>query len=275
MDPQAAAQAAPTGRSRSLERLLPAGPSAPIPELIEWMGMWEREQCDRPRPHVRLNMVSSLDGRATLRGHSAPLSDPYDRELFHALRVPVDAVLVGAGTVRAERYGRLLPDAGQRRERLARGLPEEPLACIVSGRLELDEDIGLLQEPSARVVLMTSSSASLPAAAAQVEYLREPGGGRVQLARALAELRVRYDVRSVVCEGGPHLARELLAEGLVDELLLTLSPLLAGGEPAGGEALRILAGEELEQPCRVELAGVLRGESTLFLRYAVVSAERV
>jgi riboflavin biosynthesis pyrimidine reductase len=82
-------------------------------------------------------------------------------------------------------------------------------------------------------------------------------------------------VRCVLCEGGPHLARELFAAGLVDELFLTLSPLLAGGEPAGGEALRILAGGELQPPRSLELTGVLRGESALFLRYAVVSDERV
>jgi riboflavin-specific deaminase-like protein len=260
---------------RELERLLPAGPSAPIPELVEWLGLWERPADQRARPHVMLNLVATLDGRATLGGHSDPLSNPYDRELFHALRAPADAVLVGAGTVRAERYGRLLREERYRRERLARGLAEEPLACIVSGRLALSEDIGLLSEPSARVVVVTSSAASLPAAKAQVEYIRQAGGGKLDLGRALAELRLRYEVRCVLCEGGPHLARELFAAGLVDELFLTLSPLLAGGEPAGGEALRILAGGELQPPRSLELTGVLRGESALFLRYAVVSDERV
>jgi len=258
-----------------LERLLPGGPSAPIPELVEWMGLWERPQDGRARPRVLLNMVSTLDGRATLCGHSGPLSNPYDRELFHALRAPVDAVLVGAGTVRTEHYGRLLREERYRRERLARGLPEEPLACIVSGRLALPQEIGLLQEPSARVVLITSSAASLPAAEAQVEYLRQAAAGKLDLSRALLELRARYDVRSVLCEGGPHLARELFGAGLVDELFLTLSPLLAGGEPSGGEAMRILAGEELQPPCRLELVSLMRGSSTLFLRYAVVSEERV
>jgi riboflavin-specific deaminase-like protein len=235
------------------------------------MGLWERPDPAPTRPRVLLNMVSTLDGRATLAEHSGPLSNPYDRELFHALRAPVDAVLVGAGTVRSEHYGRMLREERFRRERLARGLPEEPLACIVSGRLALPEEIGLLQEPSARVVIVTASQASLPAARAQIEYLREPLGGMCDLSRALAELGARHDVRSVLCEGGPHLARELFASGLVDELFLTLAPLVAGGEPSGGEALRILAGEELPEPRALRLVSLMRGGSALFLRYAVVS----
>jgi riboflavin biosynthesis pyrimidine reductase len=73
----------------------------------------------------------------------------------------------------------------------------------------------------------------------------------------------------VLCEGGPHLARQLLGAGLVDELFLSLSPMLAGGEPAGGEALRILAGTELEPPVGLELLDVLSSDSYLFLRYGV------
>jgi riboflavin-specific deaminase-like protein len=237
--------------------------------------MWERPAEDRPRPRVILNMICTLDGRATLEGHSGPISDPADRAFFHALRTPVDAVLVGAGTVRSERYGRMIRNPDGRRERLARGLPEEPLACIVSGRLSLPEDIGLLREPDARVLVMTSSRASLPASGAQVDYLRELGGGSIDLVRALGELRARYGARTVLCEGGPHLARELFAADLVDELLLSVSPLLAGGEPAGGEALRILAGAQLEPPRRMALAGILRAGSYLFLRYEAASAVRV
>ena len=125
------------------------------------------------------------------------------------------------------------------------------------------------------MVVLTASMASLPPVAAQVEYLRPPRDGRLDLPAALAELRLRYDVRSLLCEGGPHLARELLAENLVDELFLSLSPLLAGGEPMAGEALRILAGLELEPPVALELTGVLREGSWLFLRYRVASEERV
>ena len=260
---------------RRLERLLPSGPPATVEELVRWMGLWERPASARARPHVMLNMVSTLDGRAALSGHSGPISSEADRELFHGLRAAVDGVLVGAGTIRAEHYGPIIRDQDVRGQRLARGMPEEPLACIVSGRLELPTDIGLLQSETSRVLVLTPSMASLPPVAAQVEYLRAERDGRLDLPAALDELGQRHDVRSLLCEGGPHLARELLAEGLVDELFLSLSPLLAAGEPMAGEALRILAGLELEPPVAVELTGILRDGSWLFLRYSLASEERV
>ena len=83
-------------------------------------------------------MVSTADGRRHARRALRPLSGPADRALFHALRLAVDAVMAGAATVRVERYGRIVPDASRRQSRVARGLREEPLACIVSGRLALE-----------------------------------------------------------------------------------------------------------------------------------------
>ena len=236
--------------------------------------MWERTAAAASRPRVLLNMVSTADGRATIDGRSGALGGPADRALFHGLRSAVDGVLVGAGTVRMEHYGRIIKEESQRRLRLQRGLEQEPLACIVSGRMALDEDTPLLQEPMARVVMVTASEASLPACPAQVDYVRSTGG-RLDLHRSLAELYERFSIRTLLCEGGPHLARELLAEGLVDELFLSLSPLLAGGEPVGGEALRILAGAELQPPAELELISVLSYDSCLFLRYGVSARARV
>ena len=88
----------------------------------------------------------------------------------------------------------------------------------------------------------------------------------------MAELRERFGVRTLLCEGGPHLNAQLLAAGLVDELFLSLAPKLAGGDPAaGGEALRILAGTELSPPVELELLSALEHDSHLFLRYRVKS----
>jgi riboflavin biosynthesis pyrimidine reductase len=216
-----------------------------------------------------LNMVSTVDGRATIAGRSRALGNPADRNLFHALRGVVDAVMAGAGTVRVERYGRLIPDQARRRRRLELGLSEEPLACIVSGRLSLPADIPLLADPAARVVVVTSSQASLPHGGAQIDYIRSRRDGLLDLRTALAELHDRLGVRTLLCEGGPHLNAELLSAGLVDELFLTLSARLAGGEETTGEGLRILAGPEFSEPLELELLGVLKSESHLFLRYGV------
>jgi riboflavin biosynthesis pyrimidine reductase len=252
-----------------LKRLLPPGEPATVAEILEELGLWERPVAAPGWTRVMLNMISTADGRATVGGRSGPISDRADRALFHGLRSAVDAVLVGAGTVRAERYGRIIPDALRRQERQRRGLSEEPLACIVSERLALDADVPLLGEPSARVAILTASAASLPASPAHVDYIRAARDGALDLATALAELRERFAVHSLLCEGGPHLAGQLLAGGLVDELFLSLAPLLAGGDPPGEQALRILAGGELEPPVELKLLGALDSGSHLFLRYGV------
>jgi riboflavin biosynthesis pyrimidine reductase len=255
--------------------LLPALDPGTAEQIVEGLGLWDRHAAPAERPRVLLNMVSTVDGRATIAGRSGPITGPADRELFHALRTPVDAVMAGAGTMRTERYGRLVRDEARRRRRQERGLSEEPLACIVSATLALPPDLPLLGEPQANVVVLTPSEASLPASAARVEYVRGPADGELDLPAALSELRSRYGVELLLCEGGPHLNCRLLAAGLVDELFLSLSPMLAGGEPPDGEALRILAGEEFDEPLEMHLMGVLEHDSHLFLRYRVSARERV
>ncbi|HLL92889.1 MAG TPA: dihydrofolate reductase family protein [Solirubrobacteraceae bacterium] len=265
-DPQPSAQASP-----ALAPLLPPGPAAGAEQVVEDWGLWRRNDSHSERPRVMLNMVSTVDGRASLDGRSAPLSSSADRALFHALRTPVDAVLVGAGTVRTERYGRIVRDNASCQARLARGLPAQPLACIVSGRVALGADIPLLADPDARVAIVTGSSNRLPEGArAQLEYVRaRRDGGLLDLPAALAQLRERFDVRTLLCEGGPHLAGELFAGGLVDELFLSISPTLAGDPQGDTRALRILAGTQLRPRVDLQLLGALHSGSHLFLRYGV------
>jgi riboflavin-specific deaminase-like protein len=262
--------ARPTTRAPSrLQRLLPPGAPASAEDIVDELALSRRDEPPAGRPFVMLNMVSTADGRASLQGRSAPLSSSADRELFHALRTPVDAVLVGAGTVRTERYRRIIRDEDARRARLARGLPAEPLACIVSGRLALGADIPLLADPEARVVIVTHSDQSLPSGGAPLEYVRAERDGLLDLPAALVQLRERFDVRTLLCEGGPHLADQLFAAGLVDELFLSLSPTLAGGAEGDVHAPRILAGEELLPPVELRLLSALHSDSHLFLRYGV------
>jgi riboflavin-specific deaminase-like protein len=238
-------------------------------EFVEQLDFASRASAVRLRPYVILNMISTVDGRASIGGRSGAIGGRADRVLFHALRARVDGVMAGAGTVRVERYGRIIASEAGRSQRLQRGLSEEPLACIVSGRLALPADIPLLADPAAHVAILTPSAASVTGAAAQIDYIRAERDGRLDLPRALAELSERFAVRTLLCEGGPHLNVELLQAGLVDELFLSLAPKLAGGEDVTGESLRILAGGEFEQPLELELLTVLENESHLFLRYAV------
>ncbi|HEY2141963.1 MAG TPA: dihydrofolate reductase family protein [Solirubrobacteraceae bacterium] len=284
MDAAADPDRSPPSEPFTLNRLLPPAPPATVAAIVEGLGLHvssSRAHAGSPlvipseRPYLMLNMVSTVDGRATVAGRSGPIGNRADRELFHGLRAAVDAVMAGAGTVRVERYGRIVPDPSRRRLRLERGLSEEPLACIVSGRLDLPPDLPLLAEPAARVAIVTPSAASLTESAAHVDYVRGGRDGQLDLALAMAELRERFQVRTLLCEGGPHLNSHLLAAGLVDELFLCLSPKLAGGDLSAAETpLRILSGMELEPPVELELVSVLESDdSTLFLRYRVKRPE--
>jgi riboflavin biosynthesis pyrimidine reductase len=272
-DDQRAAEAA----GEKLRGLMPVAESASAGEVVERLGLWQRPLAGAApgRPHVILNMISTADGRATIGGRSGSISGPADRGLFHALRAPADAIMVGASTVRIERYGRLISDASRRQLRERRGLLPEPLAVIVTRSLKLDPTTPLLAEPASRVVVLTPSPGEIPPTAAQVEYVRTEQDGVLDLGLAFAQLHERYGVGLLLCEGGPHLAGELLAAGLLHELFLTIAPRLAGGDPPAASAPRILAGGELEPTVELALAGVLEADSHLFLRYVVVAPERV
>jgi len=270
----------PSGERRDaglLQGLLPANEPASAAQVVERFGLWQRPvpSAAPGRPYVTLNMISTADGRATLGGRSGSIGGPADRALFHALRAPTDAILVGATTVRVERYGRLISDASQRELRARRGLPQEPFACVVSRSLNLDPNIPLLAEPASRVLVLTPSPGEIAGAAAHVEYVRAELRGALDLHGALRQLRERHGVERLLCEGGPHLAGELLAAGVLDELFLTIAPKLAGGDPPGASAPRIIAGPELLPAVALQLRGVLDADSHLFLRYGVAAPERV
>ena len=214
------------------------------------------------RPYLGINMVSSLDGKATLDWRTKGLSSDVDRRLFHHLRTQADAVMVGAGTAREERYGRMTKNDELRQKRMNAGFVADALAVVVSGRLDLPPDLPLLNEPDQRVVIATGSDASLPEGLpSQIAYERTGD----DLPLLAARLRHEHGARSVVCEGGPTLNFHLLSAGLVDELWLTLNPKLAGG----AAALTIVAGRELVNPVDLEAVSVAEGDGDLFTRWRV------
>jgi len=208
---------------------------------------------------VALNMIASVDGRIAIGGRSAPLGGPADRALFHGLRARADAVMAGAGTLRVERYGPLIRDERTRSMRRQQGLSAQPLAVIVSRHLELDPSIPLLADPDTRAVVLTPSAGDLPPCAAQVDYVRT-----ATLAAGLEQLRARWGVRLVLCEGGPALNGALAAEDLVDELFLAVSPLLVG-DTRDGRA--VLTGGAPAAPLALTLAMLLEHADELYARY--------
>jgi riboflavin biosynthesis pyrimidine reductase len=198
------------------------------------------------RPFVLVNFIATADGRATIAGRTAPLANRADYELFHALRARVDAVMVGAETVRVESYG-----------------PMEPTAVLLTRTARVPPDVGLLKAPENRVIVLTPSpDATLPPCAAQVSYLRAP------LEEGVRRLRSEHGIESIDCEGGPHVLGDLLRAGLVDELHLVIATKLAGGE----DPTTIVSGPPLDPPLDLQLLSLHESGDYLFLRYGVRQA---
>jgi riboflavin-specific deaminase-like protein len=216
-----------------------------------------------PDPTVRVNFVTSIDGAATVDGKSAGLGGPGDKQIFDVLRMVCDALVVAAGTVRAENYDALRLDAPRRQWRTSRGLAEFPLMVIVSRSLRLDPEQEVFADAPIRPVVVTHAGADAGrrAAIGEVADVLAAGDGEVDLAMMLAELRNR-GAAQVLCEGGPHLFGAMTAAGVVDEVCLTVSPQLVGGD-----AGRMAAGPP--GPVRpMTLRHILAEADMLFLRYA-------
>jgi riboflavin biosynthesis pyrimidine reductase len=220
-------------------------------------------------PWVRANMVASLDGAATADGRSSGLSGEADEQVFAMLRAHADVILVGAGTARAEGYGPVRPESeGLRWAFLRDGRAPSPPIAVVTRALDLDLGSPLLAgaPPHARTIVITTESAPADrrAAAARTAEVIVTGAASVDLTAAVDALAERGHQR-ISCEGGPHLLAQLAGAGLLDELCLTISPLLAG--PGAG---RIMTGG-LPLPgggtLPVTLAHVLAHESYLLCRY--------
>ncbi|MEV0354696.1 pyrimidine reductase family protein [Nocardia sp. NPDC050697] len=184
------------------------------------------------RPSVRVNFVSSIDGAITDGDTVSSLTTPADKALFFALRAVADAVLVGAGTVRAEDYGPAGGSAEVQRWRAEHGLAPIPPVVVVSGSAGIEPDSRLVTAARVAPVLITSATAD----AGRVAALERAGvrvlrcaGAEVTSAEVLSAL-AGLGLLRVLCEGGPTLLGQLLADDAVDELCVTTSPLALGGQ---------------------------------------------
>lgn len=235
---------------------------APVDD-VEALVAGELRPAPSTRPWLLVNMVTSLDGAVTVEERSGGLARPADKELFIALRSVADVVLVGAGTVRAEGYGPPRPTAATRAARIARGQAETPTLVIVSRSLDLDPSAPRFTEAEVRPIVITCAEpADRP-----LEDLRAvadvivTGSATVDLPAAMTELHAR-GVRTITCEGGPHLNGDLLLADLIDEWALTLSPLLVGGD-----ARRSTTGPLPPEPAALHLDRLLEGDGLLLGRW--------
>ncbi|MEV5375151.1 pyrimidine reductase family protein [Streptomyces nondiastaticus] len=218
-----------------------------------------------PRAWLRANMVSSLDGAAHHDGRSQPLSSAADMRVFGTLRGLADAVVVGAETVRQEGYRPARAREAFAARRAALGQGPAPVIAIVSAGLDLDFTLPLFREPLVPTIVLTGADAPeervAAARAAGAEVLVAGEGRRVDPARVPKVLAARGLTR-LLTEGGPQLLGQFAAAGVLDELCLTLAPLVAGGT-----ATRIVNGPGMPVPERFVLASLLEEGGFLFSRY--------
>jgi riboflavin biosynthesis pyrimidine reductase len=268
------------------------GEELPLPAALEALYGRLRMPCHPGRPHIAANFVSSLDGVVSLgvpgKAGGGEISgfNPHDRMVMWVLRAAADAVVIGAGTLRAASPRHLwTPDyihpplaAAYQELRAALGIPEPPLNVIVTASGDVDLDQRLFRSGEVSTLLVTTSAGAqrlcdrslLPAVRIEVAAETAPISAREVLN---AVCRVRR-CRLVLIEAGPRATNAFFAEGLLDELFLTVSPQVAGRD---GELARpgSVAGTSFapEHPVWGMLVGLKRGGDHLFLRYAFAAGE--
>jgi 2,5-diamino-6-(ribosylamino)-4(3H)-pyrimidinone 5'-phosphate reductase len=242
-------------------RLYPP-PGREVTAIYEDLDLPPSEVHDAARPYVIVNMISSVDGRTSMGGKAAGMGSSIDRRAMRTLRAKADAVMIGAGTLRAERLSLGLDPST--------GVP--PLALIVTetGNIPLEEH--LIVEGGQEVLILLSDAVWVVDRLRGVaQVMRAPADptGAVDLDRALQALKAERGVESLVVEGGPGLNHALVSRNLVDELFLTVAPELVGGSAI--QPLTLLSGPEIPARDRptLELLSVHLADGELFLRYSL------
>jgi riboflavin-specific deaminase-like protein len=215
-------------------------------------------RTETSRPYVIINMVSSVDGRTAVEGKSSPLGSETDRQTMRTLRSRSDAVMIGAGTLRAERLSLGLDEPSGR----------QPLAVIATKTGDVPLESNLIVGEHQEVLVITTQDAPKnldDRLRESARVLRAPAtpSGAINLGEALEVLRARHTVEVLLVEGGPSLNHALISQNLADELYLTLAPKLLGGT-----SCELLDGPALA-PIDAKLLSAHLAGSELFLRYAL------
>lgn len=236
--------------------------SGPQPAFEEAELLATYRVADRSRGHLRANMIASIDGAATHQGLSGGLNGPADKQVFDLLRRLADVIIVGAGTVRAEGYGSMRLSAADVAWRRDHGLNAHPVFAIVSGRLDLDPGSPVFTEAPVRPLVFThgGSSTAQRTRLSDVAEIVVCGEEEFDPAAMRLALQTR-DLPQMLTEGGPHLLGTLVGAGVLDEICLTISPLLEGGD-----AIRITR-DAPPVHTGMRLTGMLTAEDMVMLRY--------
>jgi riboflavin biosynthesis pyrimidine reductase len=226
-------------------------------DLVELQMAYPRGRLDRP--WVMANFITTIDGAAVVDGGSTAINDEDDRAMFAAIRAVPDFILVGAGTVRAENYHPIELDERRSQARLEVGLEEVPHLVVATRSLSLDPEMRVFGNPKRRVTILTDEDAPAERAEALAEVadvVRLRGTGPADFLHYMRMGKV------VLCEGGPSLIGQFIAAGLVDEMAVTVAPMLVAGK-----SKRMASGPAADPPLEMSLDRVLYGDRSLFLRY--------
>jgi riboflavin biosynthesis pyrimidine reductase len=236
----------------------------PAPDLHDF---YARDWLDRRG--LRMNFVASVDGAATAGGLSRGLQTPGDNQIFAVLRDLADVVLAGAGTVRAENYHAVELSERRAAVRARYGLAPSLPVAVVSASLRLDPASELFAPgPGVPRTIVITCALAAEAERRRLEEVADvivAGDALVDLASAREQLEARGLTR-ILCEGGPTLFGDLVRAEQVDELCLSVSPVLAG---PGSQ--RIVGGLPWTGDVRtgLELTGLIEDDSALFYRYRI------
>lgn len=247
-------------------RLYPL-PSEEVHEIHGDAAFSDSHPEDPSLPYLAINMVMSLDGKVSAGGKSGSIGSPSDRETMRILRSKADAVMIGAGTLRAEKAS--LTSEGRR--------DPEPLAILVSSTLDFPIR-NLLHAVKERTIILTSESAGNQncgmlgehAEVVRCKTNHSQGIASIDLAEALRNLKGAWGVNRILLEGGPTLNHGLISDGLVSELFLTISPKILGG--TSNESIGIVNGQTPDIGVDPKLVSIHESIGEVFLRHKISNA---
>lgn len=228
-----------------------------------------REPFDAELPFVMINMVFSLDGETSEAGISSKIGSDLDRRVMNTLRASVDAIMVGAGTLRAEKYSVLTPQHLSKARR-ARNQPAQPWLVIPTKTGDMPENNLLGSSPETTILLVPEDGA-IERHDLACHIVKTPGTSeedRFGMIQPLKLLKKRFGIQNLLVEGGPTLNHQLFEDNLVNELFLTLAPNLLGTRP--NPTSGIMNGPRLNTPKNAKLRAVHAIQDELFLRYEIL-----
>lgn len=224
------------------------------------------------RPFVYLNVASSADGKiAPQTRNFMPFSSRYDQRLLMELRTSADAVMSGARTVDLYPVNLGPGSARYRRERVKNGLAEYNLRVVVSGSGTLNPEAEIFKHRFSPIIILTTERASVHHVRdleRVADVVKICGEDELDFVAALRWLREEWNVKRLLCEGGGELNQGLFRAGLVDEVYLTVCPVIFGGReaPTPADGMGILS---VEEAARLQLKSLRRIGHELYLVYRV------